>query len=146
MRAPPSEADTKMPVASAPTMPPIAWIPKASRLSSYFSAFFTTEQKKTQIGLTIRPSTRAPIGPAKPAAGVTATRPATRPEAMPSIEALLRVIHSLAAHGEAWGGGGDKGVDHSERGVAVGFQVGPGVEPEPADPQQAGADQRQGEG
>ena len=31
-------------------MPPMAWMPKASRLSSYFSAFFTTEQKNTQIG------------------------------------------------------------------------------------------------
>ena len=86
-----------MPVPSAPTMPPMAWMPKASRLSSYFRAFFTTEQKKMQIGLTTRPRTIAPTGPAKPAAGVTATRPATRPEAMPSIEAFLRVTHSVIA-------------------------------------------------
>ena len=36
------------------------------------------------------PSTMAPIGPAKPAAGVMATRPVTAPEATPSMEALPR--------------------------------------------------------
>ena len=35
-----------------------------------------------------RPITIAPIGPTKPQAGVIATRPATAPEAAPSIEAL----------------------------------------------------------
>ena len=34
------------------------------------------------------PMTMAPMGPTKPAAGVTATRPPTAPEAAPSIEAL----------------------------------------------------------
>ena len=42
----------------------------------------------------IRPSAIAPIGPTKPAAGVMATRPATAPEAAPSIEALPRVTAS----------------------------------------------------
>ena len=35
-----------------------------------------------------RPITIAPMGPTKPAAGVTATRPATAPDAAPSMEAL----------------------------------------------------------
>jgi len=36
----------------------------------------------------MRPSTIAPIGPAKPEAGVTATRPATQPESAPSRDGL----------------------------------------------------------
>ena len=55
------------------------------------------EQKNTQIGLTSRQRMIEPTGPAKPAAGVTATRPATRPDARPSIDALLRVTHSTIA-------------------------------------------------
>ncbi len=40
------------------------------------------------------PITIEPIGPTKPAAGVMATRPATAPEAPPSIEGLPLLIHS----------------------------------------------------
>ena len=36
----------------------------------------------------------APIGPAKPAAGVTATRPATTPDARPSSDGLPLMSHS----------------------------------------------------
>src|SRR6185437_2295325 len=46
------------------------------------------------MGETMRPSTSAPIGPAKPEAGVTATRPATAPEQMPSSDGLPLVTHS----------------------------------------------------
>src|SRR5690606_19442212 len=46
----------------------------------------------------IRPSTMEPIGPTKPAAGVTATRPATAPEAAPSIEPLPLDSASPAIH------------------------------------------------
>src|SRR6478672_7314783 len=56
--------------------------------------FFTVEQKNRQTPPTTRPSTIAPIGPAKPAAGVTATRPATAPEMMPSTEGWPLTIHS----------------------------------------------------
>ena len=45
--------------------------------------------------LEIAPSTMAPTGPTVPQAGVTATRPATMPEAAPSIEALPRIIVSI---------------------------------------------------
>ena len=86
-----------------------------------------------------------PIGPAKPAAGVMATRPATAPEAMPSSEALpLR--ERLDGHpGEARGGGSQDGVDQRKSRAAGGLQVRAGVEAEPADPQQAGADEGQGQ-
>jgi hypothetical protein len=43
----------------------------------------------------------APIGPAKPAAGVTATRPATAPEAAPSMLALPRFMPSSAIQASA---------------------------------------------
>src|SRR5437868_15551131 len=56
--------------------------------------FFTVEQKNRQTTPTIRPSTMAPIGPEKPEAGVTATRPATQPEIAPSSEGLPFTIHS----------------------------------------------------
>jgi class 3 adenylate cyclase len=40
----------------------------------------------------------APIGPTKPQAGVMATKPATAPEAAPSIEGLPLLIHSAKVH------------------------------------------------
>src|SRR5687767_15405915 len=54
--------------------------------------------KKKQIGETIRPRTIAPIGPAKPEAGVTATRPATTPVARPRSDALPRTSCSVIIH------------------------------------------------
>ncbi|MNT38887.1 hypothetical protein D3C72_1750970 [compost metagenome] len=42
--------------------------------------------------------TRPPIGPTKPAAGVIATRPATAPDAPPSIDGLPLLIHSPNTH------------------------------------------------
>src|SRR6185369_12356936 len=56
--------------------------------------FFTAETKYRQTTPTTRPSTSAPIGPAKPEAGVTATRPATQPDTTPSNEGLPLKIHS----------------------------------------------------
>src|SRR6185437_3369841 len=56
--------------------------------------FFTVETKNRQTGETTRPSTSAPIGPEKPDAGVTATRPATAPEQMPSSEGWPLKSHS----------------------------------------------------
>src|SRR3954462_14032274 len=63
--------------------------------------FFTAETKYRQTTPTTRPSTSAPIGPANPEAGVTATRPATQPDAMPSIEGLPLKIHSANIHDSA---------------------------------------------
>ncbi len=44
------------------------------------------------------------------------------------------------------GAGRHEGVEHGERGRAVGLEVRAGVEAEPADPQQRGADHRHGQG
>src|SRR5579883_1710805 len=54
-------------------------------------------QKKKQTTPATRPSTSAPIGPAKPDAGVTATRPATTPEARPSRLGLPLNSHSTSS-------------------------------------------------
>src|SRR5215218_1375716 len=69
-------------------------MPKTSSESSYPNAFLTVEQKKKQTAPAIRPSTIAPIGPEKPAAGVTATRPATAPDNAPSSDGLPLISHS----------------------------------------------------
>src|SRR5689334_19394821 len=47
------------------------------------------------------PIMMAPIGPTNPQAGVIATRPATAPEAAPSIVGLPRKIHSANIHESA---------------------------------------------
>ena len=98
--------------------------------------FLIVEQKNRQTTPAIRPSTIAPIGPAKPAAGVTATRPAMQPES--DAEQRRLTLHDpFDEHpGQRRRRGGDERVDHGERRAAGGFEVGAGVEAEPADPQQ----------
>ena len=51
-----------------------------------------------QSGETIKPRTIAPIGPAKPHAGVIATKPAIAPDAAPSIDGLPFENHSTNIH------------------------------------------------
>src|SRR3954468_8924411 len=87
-----------MAVISAPVMPPMQWTPNTSSESSYLNFDFTTLTKKKQIGETIRPRITEPIVPAKPEAGVTATRPATTPEAAPSSDGLPFTICSTSTH------------------------------------------------
>ena len=72
-----------------------------------------------------------------------ATRPATAPEMMPSTLGLPRTIHSVNIHARRGGGGGDLGDGHGHAGAAVSGELGTGVEAEPADPQQRGADDRE---
>ena len=71
-----------------------------------------------------------------------ATRPATAPEAAPSVVALPSRIRSTRSQAEHRGAGGDLGVDEGDAGDAVGGERGAGVEAEPAEPQQAGAEHR----
>src|SRR5690349_22597948 len=59
------------------------------------------EQKKIHTKPATMPSTMAPIGPAKPEAGVTATRPATAPEAAPSRLGLPLCIFSASIQANA---------------------------------------------
>src|SRR5688572_17379982 len=86
MPVPPYSGLTSRPVPSAPTMPPMQWMPNTSRLSSYLSSHLMAVQKNRQTTPATTPSMAAPIGPTKPAAGVTATRPATTPETRPSSD------------------------------------------------------------
>src|SRR6202023_4079671 len=84
-----------MPVPIAPMMPPMQCTPNTSRESSYPTFGLTYAQKEKQTEPASKPSTIDPIGPAKPDAGVTATRPATAPETMPSSEGLPLSAHSV---------------------------------------------------
>ena len=59
------------------------------------------------------PMISEPPGRTKPEAGVTATRPATAPEAMPRTDGLpLTTIHSDEHPGQGRRGGGDLGDQH----------------------------------
>ena len=75
-------------------MPPTAWMPNTSSESSYFILALSQTTAQRQTAPATMPMTIAPNGPAKPAAGVTATRPATAPEAAPSRLAWPRVQYS----------------------------------------------------
>src|SRR5215470_11785577 len=95
---PPREGSLKMPVDSAPKIPPRAWTPNTSSESSAPIIFFRPVQPQKQMTLTSRPITNAPGMPTLPAAGVIATRPATAPEAAPSIDGLPLISHSTNVH------------------------------------------------
>src|SRR5579885_489674 len=94
MPVPPSAGLTRMPVPSAPTMPPMQCTPNTSSASSYLKTLFTVVQKKKQTTPATMPRTREPIEPAKPEAGVTATRPATAPVTTPRVLGFPFTIHS----------------------------------------------------
>ena len=67
---------------------------------------------------------------------MTATRPATAPEAPPSRLGLPLEIVLGQQPGQRRGRGRHEGVDHRQRGRAAGLERRAGVEAEPADPQQ----------
>ena len=91
------------------------------------------------------PIRMAPPGPTQPQAGVMATRPATRPEAAPSRLGWPR-NDPLAEHpGQRRSGSRDGGVEDDERGQAVGLEVGAGVEAVPAEEEEAGTGQHEGQ-
>src|SRR3954451_22882362 len=95
---PPSEGSLNTPVSSAPRMPPMACTPNTSSESSAPRSFFRPLTPHRQTKPEGRPMTNAPGMPTLPAAGVIATRPATAPEAAPSIEGLPLKIHSANIH------------------------------------------------
>src|ERR1700682_1356941 len=82
------------PVTSAPTMPPTAWTPNTSSESSALRRRFRLVTPQRHATPAAAPMTNAPGMPTLPAAGVIATRPATAPEAAPSIEGLPVHSHS----------------------------------------------------
>src|SRR5574341_1202735 len=91
---PPSDGSLNTPVSSAPRIPPTACTPKTSSESSAPSSFFRPFTPQRQTKPAAKPITNAPGTPTLPAAGVIATRPATAPEAAPSIDGLPLNSHS----------------------------------------------------
>src|SRR5687767_6835511 len=85
---PPRSGEANTPVSSAPRMPPTACTPNTSSESSAPSSFFSPLTPHRQTRPEARPMTNAPGMPTLPAAGVIATRPATAPEAAPSMVGL----------------------------------------------------------
>ncbi len=69
-----------------------------------------------------------------------ATNPATTPDAAPSVVAWPSRMRSVTQPGEHRRGRGDGGGDEGRRGDTVGAGGRSGVEPVPAEPQQAGAE------
>src|SRR5215471_21785975 len=82
----------------APKIPPSACTPNTSSASSAPISFLRPVTPQKQSGPTARPITNAPGIPTLPAAGVIATRPATAPEAAPSIDGLPLISHSTNVH------------------------------------------------
>ena len=72
-----------------------------------------------------------------------ATRPATAPEQMPRTVGLPRATHSTNIQVKRRDRGGDLRHGHRHAGLHAGGDRRAGVEAEPADPQQRGADQGQ---
>ena len=70
-----------------------------------------------------------------------ATRPATAPEQMPMTVGLPRMAHSTSIQVKAGDRGSDLRHGHRHARLHAGGDGGAGVEAEPADPQQRGADQ-----
>src|SRR5216683_2270175 len=91
---PPRSGELNTPVSSAPRIPPIACTPNTSSESSARSTFFSPLTPQRHTSPAAVPITNAPGMPTLPAAGVMATKPATAPEAAPSIEGLPLNIHS----------------------------------------------------
>src|SRR5688572_20672449 len=85
----------KRPVRRAPIVPPTPCTPKASSESSYPSLALRTATAKKQTAPPIRPMSSAEGTVTKPAAGVTTTRPATRPDTAPRALGLPRCHHSM---------------------------------------------------
>ena len=77
-------------------MPPMACTPKTSSESSARMSRLSPVTPHRHTSPTPSPIANAPGIPTLPAAGVIATRPATAPEAAPSIEGLPFATHSPA--------------------------------------------------
>lgn len=85
---PPRLGAVNTPVSKAPKMPPTPWMPNTSSVSSAPSIRLRPPIPHRQTKPAKPPMAMEPIGPTLPQAGVMATKPATAPDAAPSIEAL----------------------------------------------------------
>src|SRR5581483_6203702 len=97
-RLPFTSGVAKMPVTSAPMVPPTPCTPKVSSASSYLKIAFSFVQARNGTTPARMPMSTALDGDTKPVPGVITTRPATAPEQNPRIVGLPRVIHSSAGH------------------------------------------------
>ena len=140
---PPSDWLLKTPVSSAPRMPPTPCTPNTSSESSAPSIFFRPSTPHRQTKPAAAPITSAPTMPTLPAAGVIATRPATAPDAAPSIEALPLISASPMHQASTATAVAEKVLRKASDGAVAGFERRAGVEAEPAHPQQRGTDHRQ---
>src|SRR6185503_11467927 len=95
---PPKLRALNTPVSRAPRMPPKPWTPNTTSESSAPMSFLRPVQPQRHTTPAARPITNAPGIPTLPAAGVIATRPATAPEAAPSIDGLPLSSHSANVH------------------------------------------------
>src|SRR5262245_10701670 len=91
---PPRSGELNTPVSSAPRIPPTAWTPNTSSESSAPRIRLRPLTPQRHSPPAAKPITNAPGMPTLPAAGVIATRPATAPEAAPSIDGLPLKSHS----------------------------------------------------
>ena len=88
------------------------------------------------------PITIAPVDADEAAAGVIATRPATAPDAAPSIDGLPLNSHSANIHDSTAAAVATSVLTNASAGDAARLQRRTRVEAEPADPQQRRADHR----
>jgi len=84
---------------------------------------------------------KAPTGPTKPEAGVIATRPATAPEQMPMTVGLPFSAHSTSIQVKAATAVAIWVTSMAMPACMPAVTAEPGVESEPANPQQGGADE-----
>ena len=87
----------------------------------------------------------APVGLTKPEAGVMATRPATAPETMPRTDGFLAMIHSATIQARAAAAVAIWVAAAAMPAWTLEVDRRAGVEAEPADPQQRGADDAVGQ-
>ncbi len=126
----------KKPTSRVPTRPPTRWTPTTSSESSKPKRNFrpTASAHRTPA---MTPTAIAPSGETDEQAGVIATRPATAPDAAPRRGRLAVPDLLDEQPADHRGRGGDHRVDERDGGEIAGGQRGAGVEPEPAEPQQA---------
>src|SRR5262245_55953987 len=95
---PPRSGELNTPVSSAPRIPPTAWTPNTSSESSAPRIRLRPLTPQRHSPPAAKPITNAPGMPTLPAAGAIATRPATAPDAAPSIDGLRLKSHSRKDH------------------------------------------------
>src|SRR5689334_22422076 len=93
--------EAKSPVAMAPHVPPTKCTPTTSSASSYARNFILSVQAYQQTTPATPPIAIEAMGVTKPEPGVMATRPATAPDAAPSIVGLPFANHSASIHASA---------------------------------------------